>query len=122
MKKGLGRGFDSLIPSSLIDETFDPTAAQDGRISRLQEIAVDDIQPDPDQPRRFFDEKALADLASSVREHGIVQPIVVTSHGQKFMIVAGERRWRAAKMADLKTVPTIVRTLSGQNRLEISLI
>lgn len=122
MKRGLGRGFDSLIPSTLIDETFDPTAEQDVKLSKLQEIAIDDIQPDADQPRRFFDEKALNELAESVKEHGIIQPIVVTPQGKKFLIVAGERRWRAASLAGLKTVPAIVRTLSGQHRLEISLI
>ncbi len=122
MKKGLGRGFESLIPTTLIDESFDPTATQDGKISQLQEIKIDSIKPDPDQPRRFFDEKALAELAVSVGEHGVVQPIVVTRSGEEYMIVAGERRWRAAKMAGLKTVPAIIRTLSGQHRLEISLI
>lgn len=122
MKKGLGRGFDSLIPSTLIDETFDPTSAQDVKVSKLRELEIDSVQPDPEQPRRFFDEKALKELAGSVAEHGIIQPIVVTPKGSQFLIVAGERRWRAAKMAGLKTVPAIVRTLSGQNRLEISLI
>ena len=122
MKKGLGRGFDSLIPTNLIDETFDPTATQDGKVSKLQEITLSSIQPDPDQPRRFFDERALADLAASIKEHGVVQPIVVTPEKSGFMIVAGERRWRAATMAGLTTGPAIVRTLTGQHRLEISLI
>ena len=122
MKKGLGRGFDSLIPTNLINETFDPTADQDGKVSRLQELDITKIQPDPEQPRRFFDEKALAELAASIKEHGIVQPVVVTPHGKEFMIVAGERRWRAAKLAGLETVPAIVRSLNGQHRLEISLI
>lgn len=122
MKKGLGRGFDSLIPTNLIDETFDPTASQDVKVSKLQELPVADIESDPEQPRRFFDEKALAELAASVQEHGVVQPIVVTAQGSKYLIVAGERRWRAAKIAGLKTIPAIVRTLSGQHRLEVSLI
>lgn len=122
MKKGLGRGFDSLIPATLLDETFDPTATQDGRLSRLEELSIDMVMPDPDQPRRFFDEKALQELSSSVKEHGVVQPIVVTAEGKKYMIVAGERRYRAAQMAGLKTIPAIVRTLTGQHRLEISLI
>lgn len=122
MKKGLGRGFDSLIPTNLIDETFDPTAKQDVKISRLQDVPIELIEPDSDQPRRTFDEKALGELAESVKVHGIVQPLVVTPQGEKYLIVAGERRWRAAKMAGLKAVPAIVRTLSGQHRLEISLI
>ena len=122
MKKGLGRGFDSLIPATLIDETFDPTASQDGKLSRLVELPIDKVIADPNQPRRFFDEKALTELTESVREHGVVQPIVVTAEGDKYMIVAGERRYRASRQAGLKTVPAIVRTLSAQHRLEISLI
>ena len=66
MKKGLGRGFDSLIPTTLIDETFDPTAAQDGKLSKLQELPIDDIQADPEQPRRLFDEGALAELPATL--------------------------------------------------------
>ncbi len=122
MKKGLGRGFDSLIPTNLIDESFDPTASQDGKISKLQELTLDDIAPDPNQPRRFFDDNSLTELAASIREHGVVQPIVVTAQGKKYLIVAGERRYRAAKIAGLETIPAIVRTLSGQHRLEVSLI
>lgn len=122
MKKGLGRGFESLIPTNLIDETFDPTAQQDEKVSRLRDIAIDKIVPDPDQPRRFFDETALNELAESVREHGVVQPIVVTPKGDKYLIVAGERRWRAANKAGLIEVPCIVRSMNDQNRLEISLI
>ena len=123
MKKGLGRGFDSLIPVNLIDETFDPTAKQDVKLSKLQDLAIELIEPDPDQPRRFFDEDALVELADSIRQHGVVQPIVVTSsQGGKYVIVAGERRYRAAKMAGLKKIPSIIRSLTGQHRLEISLI
>ncbi|MFC2606454.1 MAG: ParB N-terminal domain-containing protein, partial [Candidatus Nanosynbacter sp.] len=92
MKKGLGRGFDSLIPTNLFDEAFDPTAGQDATMSQLRQIPITDITPDPDQPRRFFDEEALRELADSIRRHGVVQPIVVTPRGAQFMIVAGERR------------------------------
>ena len=88
MKKGLGRGFDSLIPTTLIDETFDPTAAQDGKLSKLQELPIDDIQADPKQPRRLFDEGALAELAASIREHGVLQPIVVSPQGKKYVVEA----------------------------------
>ncbi|HEY5695570.1 MAG TPA: ParB N-terminal domain-containing protein, partial [Candidatus Saccharimonadales bacterium] len=77
-KKGLGRGFDSLIPTELLDESFDPTAAQDDKVSELRHIKLGEIFPDPDQPRRAFDDIALAELAASITEHGILQPIVVT--------------------------------------------
>jgi len=122
LKKGLGRGFDSLIPTELIDESLDPTAAQDESVSDLREIALDRIEPDPDQPRRTFDEQALEELAQSIIQYGIVQPIVVTPIGDRFQIVAGERRYRAAGKAGLRTVPALVRSVDAQNKLELSLI
>lgn len=122
MARGLGRGFDALIPTELIDEEFDPTAAEDVRESDLREIELGKIVRDEDQPRKDFSEEALTALADSIKEHGVLQPIVVVKDGQKYVIVAGERRWRAAKMAGLKKIPTIVRTLDAQNRLELSII
>lgn len=121
-KKGLGRGFDSLIPTELLDESFDPTAAQDDRVSELRRIKLDEIFADPDQPRRSFDEVALEELAASIAEHGILQPIVVTPQKGGYQIVAGERRYRAAKIAGLDKVPALVRTLTDQHKLELSLI
>lgn len=122
ISRGLGRGFDSLIPTELIEESLDPTASQDGQISQLRELKLSDVQADPDQPRRKFDEVALAELAASIKEHGVLQPIVVVATGDKFEIVAGERRYRASKLAGLKTVPALVRTMDGQRKLEVSLI
>ena len=121
-KKGLGRGFDSLIPTELFDESFDPTAEQDEKVSELRHIVIGEIEADPGQPRRTFDEIALDELAISIAEHGILQPIVVTPFGGHYRIVAGERRWRAAKKAGLEKLPAIVRTLSDQHKLELSLI
>ncbi len=121
-KKGLGRTFDSLIPTDLLDESFDPTAAQDNQVSELRYIKLSQITTDPDQPRRNFDEAALEELAGSIKEHGVLQPIVVTTKGSGYQIVAGERRFRAASAAGLEKIPAIVRTLSDQHRLEISLI
>lgn len=121
-KKGLGRGFDSLIPTDLIDESLDPTAAQDEKLSDLRELNIDDVSPDPDQPRRLFDEEALNEMADSIKEHGIIQPLIVTPIDGQFLIVAGERRYRGAKIAGLKTIPALVRTLSDQHKLELSLI
>lgn len=121
-KRGLGRSFDSLIPTELLDESFDPTATQDGQVSDLRNIKVAEIAGDPNQPRRRFDEVALQELAQSIKIHGVLQPIVVTAKGGKYTIVAGERRWRAAKLAGLDKVPALVRTLSNQHRLELSLI
>lgn len=121
-KKGLGRSFDSLLPTELLNETFDPTASEDQKVSELRHININDIVPDQDQPRRSFDEAALNELTASIKEHGVLQPLVVVPHDGKFQIVAGERRYRASKKAGLGKVPAIVRTLSAQHRLEISLI
>lgn len=123
MKRGLGKGFEALIPTDLVEENFDPTAAEDEKISDLRVLSIEDITPDPNQPRRHFDEEALRTLADSIREHGILQPIVVVPAKKGgYEIVAGERRWRAAKLADQTKVPAIVRTLGAQHKLELSII
>jgi len=127
-KKGLGRGFESLIPTDLIDDsfdpnsTFDPTAKQDEKVSTEKTLPLNKLQANPDQPRRHFDQEALEELAESIKEHGVLQPIIVTPKGYSFEIVAGERRFRASKIAGLKEVPVIIRSLTDQNQLEISLI
>ena len=121
-RRGLGRGFETLIPTQLLDEEFDPTAQQDEQVSQLRHLKVVDIQPDPEQPRRQFDEGALDELTLSIKEHGVLQPIVVIAKGSTFEIVAGERRWRAAQRAGLEKIPALVRTLTNQHRLEIALI
>ena len=122
MAKGLGRGFESLIPTELIDEEFDITAAEDKKGSELKELKLTDIIRDEDQPRHEFSQEAIEALAASIKEHGVLQPIVVTKEDGKYKIVAGERRWRASKIAGLETIPAIIRTLDSQNRLELSII
>lgn len=121
-KKGLGRGFESLIPTDLLDESFDPTAKQDEQVSDLRQIKLTEIHNDPDQPRRNFDETGMAELAASIKEHGVLQPIVVMPHRGGYQIVAGERRFRASQMVGLDKIPALVRTLSAQHKLELSLI
>jgi ParB family chromosome partitioning protein len=121
-KTGLGRGFESLIPTELLDESFDPTASEDGQVSDLRLIKLSEIIADPNQPRRSFDEDSLEELAASIKEHGVLQPIVVTPHQGSYMVVAGERRFRAAGMAQLEKIPALVRTLNNQHKLEVSLI
>ncbi|MBP5647822.1 ParB/RepB/Spo0J family partition protein [Candidatus Saccharibacteria bacterium] len=120
--KGLGRSFESLIPTELIDEEFDPTAVEDKKESQLKELKLSEIFRDEEQPRREFDQAALEALAASIKEHGVLQPIVVTKEEGKYKIVAGERRWRASKIAGLDKIPAIIRTLDSQNRLELSII
>ncbi|MBR0431090.1 ParB/RepB/Spo0J family partition protein [Candidatus Saccharibacteria bacterium] len=120
--KGLGRSFESLIPTELIDDEFDPTALEDKKESKLKELKLEEIVRDEEQPRREFNKEALEALAASIKEHGVLQPIVVTKEEGKYKIVAGERRWRASKIAGLKKIPAIIRTLDSQNRLELSII
>lgn len=122
VKRGLGRGFDSLIPTEVIEEEFDVTASQDNAVSDLRNIKLDKIIRDESQPRKHFDEKELEALAKSIKEYGVLQPIVVMSKGSKFQIVAGERRFRASKIAGLETIPALVRTFSGQRKLETAII
>ena len=119
-KHGLGRSFDSLIPTDL--KEFDPTADLDAKDSKLKELKLKDIIPDPDQPRRSFKNDQLEALASSIKQHGVLQPIVVTKEEDKYKIVTGERRWRASKLAGQKTIPAIIRTIDAQNRLELEII
>lgn len=121
-KKGLGRGFDSLLPTDLLNEAFDPTARVDEHVSELRYLPIEEISPDPDQPRRTFDQEAIDELAKSIEHHGILQPLIVTPHKNGFTIVAGERRFRASQKAGLKKIPVLVRTLSDQHKLELALI
>ncbi len=114
--KGLGRGFGSLIP-----QNFDNSLLLEEN-ERVQRLPISKITPDKDQPRQHFDEEALQELAVSIKNHGVLQPLVVTVHDDGFQIIAGERRWRAAKLAKLSSVPAIVRSLKQQDRLEIALV
>ena len=112
----LGRGFDSLIPKN-----FD-TSILSSEDNRIQNISIAALQANPEQPRVHFDEENLKELSQSIKQHGIIQPLVVTPNGEKYYIIAGERRWRAAKLSGLKTVPAIVRSAEQLERLELALV
>ncbi len=112
MKKGLGRGLDALISSA---NTLD-----EGR--SIVEIRINEVEPNIEQPRKVFDQEKLETLAESIKEHGVVQPIIVRKEGSRYIIVAGERRWRASKLAGLKTIPVIIKDLSTREVMEIALI
>ncbi len=114
--KGLGKGFGSLLP-----QNFDQSMLLD-KHDRVQKVALTDITADPNQPRRTFDEQLINELAQSIEQYGILQPLVVTEKDDKYYIVAGERRFRAAQVAGLDRVPVLVRSLKEIERLEISLI
>lgn len=117
-KSGLGRGFDTLIP-----QDFDKSLILDEH-ERIQHIAVEDLHPNPEQPRQHFDETALTQLASSLKQYGVIQPLVASplGKGEGYSIVAGERRWRAAQLAGIKKVPVVVRTGKELERLEIAIV
>ena len=109
---GLARGLDSLLPE------VDMMTSGGG-----QELAIGDIDPNPDQPRRAFSEESIAQLAQSIRDQGLLQPIlVVPMNGGRYRIVAGERRWRAARMAGLDRVPCIIREMDVPTQMEIALV
>jgi len=113
---GLGRGFGSLIP-----QTLDTSLLVEDN-ERVQKLDVAMLSPNPEQPRTVFDEGALADLAASIKQYGVVQPIVVAPSGHGYHIIAGERRWRATKVAGIKTIPAIVRTAKQQEKLELAIL
>lgn len=113
---GLGRGFDSLIPTEV-----DASLFEDDRL-RVELVALDKLERNPEQPRARFDYDELAKLASSLKQYGVLQPLLVTPHKKGYLIVAGERRWRAAKLAGLPEVPVIIKTSKELERLEIGLI
>jgi ParB family chromosome partitioning protein len=115
-KKGLGRGLSALIP--VIEESRD-----DARDEAFKsEVEVDRIVPSAFQPRRSFDEIKIDELASSIRNQGIIQPLVVRPKGDQFELIAGERRWRAAMKAGLRKVPIVVRTATDHEALQLALI
>ena len=110
----LGKGLGALIPDDSTDITD-----ENGKIS----ISINKIKSDDEQPRKLFDSEKIAELAESIKTHGIIQPLILRKHNEdQYIIVAGERRWRAAKMAGLKEVPAIIMELSSKDTLEISLI
>ena len=114
-RRGLGKGLDALLPS--IDEL--DTDAQSGHV---QEIEINQIDPNTDQPRKKFDQEEIKELAESIKQHGVVQPIIVKPNKERYMIVVGERRWRAARIAGLTHIPAIIRDISENEVVEIALI
>lgn len=119
MSKGLGRGLDALIPTSKEDVEVEKVSIDAGEES---EIKISDIKPNPHQPRRHFDEGSLKELAASIKEHGILQPLVVSKEKDGYVLIAGERRLRAAKLAGFSKVSVILRTTREQQKLELALI
>lgn len=121
-KKGLGKGLDSMIPDR-IEKTKTVEVIKDKLdVSRETLIPINEIEPNKKQPRKHFDEDSLQELADSIKQHGVIQPLIVQKKDKYFEIIAGERRWRAAKLAGLKMVPVIIKNYSSQEIVEIALI
>lgn len=128
LKRGLGKGLDSLIPTNVMMESevkhatvSTASSAEEGKDGTLM-VKLSKVEPNREQPRKNFDEDSLQELAESLKQFGMLQPILVQNRGDYYEIIAGERRWRAAKIAGLKEVPVIVRELTDQEIVEISLI
>jgi ParB family chromosome partitioning protein len=114
---GLGKGFDVLMPQGLDALLTDKTK------DRVQNVFIKDISANPDQPRRHFDDQALAELSESIKQYGVLQPLLITEIGQgRYQIIAGERRWRASKMAGLDKVPVVIRTAEELEQIEMSIV
>jgi ParB family chromosome partitioning protein len=118
-RRGLGRGLSALLGEVQREEPIAPDGPRPGGV---QAIPIASIKPHPGQPRRFFDDDALDELARSIGQRGVIQPIVVRPEGGGYQIVAGERRWRAAQRAQLHEIPAIVRNFSDAETLEVALV
>lgn len=113
--RALGRGIGALLPSA-------PAPTREAPAAAATEISVDVIDPNPDQPRRVFDAEQLEQLADSIRQHGVLQPVVVQRVGDRYQLLVGERRWRATQQAGLPTIPVVVADVDPSDRLELALI
>ena len=128
VKKGLGKGLGNLIPES--DKEAQKTKVVEKVVEKkviVKEpaetiVKINEVEPNKNQPRRTFDEDALLELAESIKQHGLIQPLIVKKRDKYYEIIAGERRWRAAKMAGLKEIPIVIKDLSDQEIMEVALI
>lgn len=128
VKKGLGRGLDSLFsiyndePKTEEQKELKPLSVEEKIEAGVVEIKVSDIDPNKDQPRKNFNEEALKELSESIKNHGVIQPIIVVKRDKRYMVIAGERRWRATKLAGLNTIPAIIKEYTEKEIKEVSII
>ncbi|MDE5888672.1 MAG: ParB/RepB/Spo0J family partition protein [Bacilli bacterium] len=122
-RKALGKGLEQLFSNEVIDfDNFEKKIVNETKESDIVEIPLTEIRSNPYQPRKEFDEKSLSEFAESIKEHGVIQPIIVKKSIKGYELIAGERRTRASKMAGKETIPAIIRELSDQDMMEIALI
>ena len=119
--KGLGKGLDSLIPANVLDDVNNKQTKE--KAQKPDSIVdINKVEPNREQPRKMFDEDALLELSESIKQVGLLQPILVQDRDTYYEIIAGERRWRACKLAGLKEIPVIIRKFTEQEIVEISII
>lgn len=118
VKKGLGKGLDIMIPEQIVENVAEKT----DNVSRETYVKISEIEPNKTQPRKRFDEDALQELADSIKQFGVIQPLILQKKDKFYEIIAGERRWRAARLAGLKEVPAIIKDYTPQEIVEIALI
>ena len=121
-KRGLGKGLDSMIPEKRVKKAEKENQYEKENVSRETLININEIEPNKSQPRKNFDEDAIQELADSIKQFGIIQPLILQKNDTYYEIIAGERRWRAARVAGLKKVPAIIKNYSSQEIMEIALI
>ena len=122
-KKALGKGLEQLFSTEVLDfDSFEDRIMENAKESDIIEISVDEIRPNPFQPRKSFDQEALDELATSIKNYGVFQPIIVKKSIKGFDLVAGERRLRASKIAGLSTIPAIVKDFTDEEMREIALL
>lgn len=122
VKKGLGKGLDSLITDKVNKPSASTTAEKTPKVNEAILMNITKVEPNREQPRKKFDEDALLELSESIKQFGVLQPLLVQERDDYYEIIAGERRWRAAKLAGIKEVPVIIKKLTEQEIMEISLI
>ena len=120
--RGLGKGLDALIPSSVTESKSKSSKKETTNINPDTYVDINKVEPNREQPRKHFDEDALLELSESIKQFGLIQPIIVQDRKTYYEIIAGERRWRASKLAGLKKVPVIIKNYTEQEIVEISLI
>ena len=122
-KKALGKGLEELFSSEVLDfDTFENNIMESTPTNEVKEIPVSEIRPNPYQPRKTFNEEALNELAESIKNYGVFQPIIVKKSVKGYNIIAGERRTKASELAGLKTVPAIVRDFSDEEMMQVALL
>ncbi|WP_343210223.1 ParB/RepB/Spo0J family partition protein [Anaerolentibacter hominis] len=121
-KRGLGKGLGAIIPTETKESPVNEKNEKEETVSRETLVGINEIEPNQEQPRKNFNEDALIELADSIKQYGVIQPLILQKRGKRYEIIAGERRWRAARLAGLKEVPAIIKEYSDQEIVEISLI